>query len=270
MVPLHLFIHTVGFVLGLSIMFENVFNFRDAGGYRTKSGQSVRTGRLFRSGAFSAPTDNDLAQLSSLGLNLVVDLRGPAEQEQSPNRLPDCARPDTVSLPIWPKANNEVERALLAGNIREFADSGGCGEPDTPAAMRNFYRSFVRDHRNEWSRLLDMLCTSEAHPAVLHCAGGKDRTGVAIAIVLTALGVPRDAVMQDYLETNSAVDQWIGADHPNGLPKFFLSVMRADPSYLDAAFSEIEAAFGGFESYLMNHLHVSGRQRELLEAAYLE
>ncbi len=251
-------------------MFENVFNFRDAGGYRTEGGRTVRTGCLFRSGAFSSSTDNDLAQLSRLGLKLLVDLRGQSEHQQSPNRLPDHKRPDTLSLPIWPKASNEVERALLAGTIREFGDSGRYGEPDTPSAMRNFYRSFVRDHRSEWSRLLGMLCKSGAHPTVVHCAGGKDRTGVAIAIVLLALGVPRDTVMQDYLKTNLAVDQWISADHPNGLPQFFLSVMKAHPSYLDAALSEIDSEFGGFENYLMNQLHISKTQRQLLELAYLD
>lgn len=256
--------------MGSSATFENVFNFRDAGGYRTNNGHTVKLGCLFRSGAFSAPTDSDLAKLSDLGIKLLVDLRGQSEQVQSPNRLPDRGRPDMLSLPIWPKANNEVERALLAGTIRELGAGSPHGEPDTPNAMRNFYRSFIRDHRDEWSRLLRKLCEKDAQPAVLHCAGGKDRTGVAIAVVLLALGVPIDTIMQDYLQTNVAVDQWIAADHPKGLPPFFLSVMKADSSYLDAAFSEIDSEFGGFENYLVNGLHFSDTQREVLELAYLD
>ena len=250
-----------------SATFENVFNFRDAGGHRTVDGRSVKLGCLFRSGAFSAPTDGDLDQLSHLGVRLLIDLRGCSEQMQSPNRLPVKNRPVTLSVPIWPTAINETERALLAGTIRELGTSS---EPDTPGAMRNFYRSFIRDHRDELSRLLHKLCEKGTQPVVVHCAGGKDRTGVAIAVILLALGVPKDAVMQDYLQTNVAVDQWIAVDHPNGLPPFFLSVMKADRSYLDAAFSEVDAEFGGFENYLMNHLHFPKTQRELLKAAYLE
>lgn len=248
---------------------EGVFNFRDAGGCQTVSGQSVKRGCLFRSGQLSAATDSDLARLSDLNISLLFDLRGQAEQQALPNRLPEVSRPKTISLPIWPIATNAVERALLAGNIREFGASSKSGGLDTPSAMRNFYRSYIRDHQVVWSRMLQQLARHDSAPVLMHCAGGKDRTGVGVAIVLRALGVPDETIIEDYLLTNEAVDRWIAKDHPDGLPTFFLSVMRADPSYLHAALSCINEDYGSFESFLRAGLQFSSTQQDKLHDAFV-
>lgn len=255
--------------VGSIVSFENVFNFRDAGGYQTSSGRFVKSGCLFRSGAFSEPTSNDLSLFSDLGIKLVVDLRDQSEKIKKPNKLPTNGQSDSLSLPIWPNAKSDVERALLAGKIREFGDQQLSGEPDTPTAMSNFYRSFIRDYQPVWSQLLGKLCEANTQPVVLHCAGGKDRTGVAVSIVLRTLGVPMDTIIEDYLLTNRAVEKWIAEDHPNGLPSFFHSVMKADPMYLNAAFEQIYAEYGSFDDFLHSGLGFTDLQRAELSEAYL-
>lgn len=248
---------------------EGAVNFRDVGGYKTTSGHEVRWNVLFRSGALSSLTDDDLTMLSSLDIELLVDLRTQAEQEHAPNRLPPKKKPDVIHLPIWPVTTTEVESWVLAGRISEYRPQVNEGVPDTPSAMRNFYQSYVRDHRQQWSTLLHRLAEGTTRRALLHCAGGKDRTGVGMAILLRALGVPQETVIEDYLLTNLVVDQWILEDHPEGVPSFVRSVMAADPSYVEAAFAYIDRVFESFDNYLRDGLGFTDSQREMLCEVYL-
>jgi len=248
---------------------EGAINFRDVGGYKTTGGREVKWNVLFRSGALSRLTDDDLTMLSSLDIELLVDLRAQSEQEHAPNRLPPKKKPDVVNLPIWPVATTKVERWLLAGGISEYQPKDNEGVPDTPSAMRNFYQSYVRDHRWQWSTLLHRLAGGTTRRALLHCAGGKDRTGVGIAVLLRALGVPQETVIEDYLLTNLVIDRWILEDHPEGVPSFLRSVMAADQSYVEAAFAYIDMVFGSFDNYLREGLNFTDSKREMLCKAYL-
>lgn len=249
--------------------FDGAFNFRDAGGYKTESGQEVKRGVIFRSDALSGLTGQDLTRLASLRIGLLFDLRESSERERAPNRLPAAGRPDVINLPIWPVATTDVERAILEGSIREFSPTAGEDGPDTPCAMRNFYRSYVRDRQQQWAAMLQRLSTGSTMQILIHCAGGKDRTGVGIALLLRALGVSEQIVLEDYLLTNVAVDQWIAVNHPDGLPAYFHSVMVADLSYLKASFTYIDTEWGSLDEYLRKGLGLSDLQRMKLCASFL-
>ena len=124
--------------------------------------------------------------------------------------------------------------------------------------MTGLYRWFVTDPvaRERFAALLRLLADPDGVPLLFHCSAGKDRTGWAAALVLTALGVDRETVLADYLLTNErsavVVERVLEDFGSRGLmrePELLLPVFRADRGYLDAAFAEVEAGWAGFDAF---------------------
>jgi protein-tyrosine phosphatase len=124
--------------------------------------------------------------------------------------------------------------------------------------MTGLYRWFVTDPvaRERFAAVLRLLATPDAPPVLFHCTAGKDRTGWAAALVLTALGVDRATVVADYLLTNvrsgAIVDQIMAGFYRRGLmedPSLLLPMFRADQAYLEAAFEEVAAGWSSFEEF---------------------
>lgn len=179
-----------------SVTLEGVPNFRDLGGYRTTDGRVVRRGIVFRSGILAGATDADLATLEALGIRTVVDLRTQPEVDVfGTDRLPSKAR--AVSL-ACPSAGVDpiVETALRAGRFPYL--------PDLAVANRNH----IRDDAQLFGRLIGILAESANLPSIIHCLGGKDRTGVASAVLLAVLGVPWRTVREEYVRSN---EYYLGA-----------------------------------------------------------
>ena len=252
------------------IALQGAPNFRDLGGYRTTSGHTVRTGRVFRSGHLALLTDWDLDTLSRLGIKTVVDFRPRSEREMfGADRLPPDA--DYFELPIGdPAAAAAVGRAFERGDFTSLPDLGEAN------------RMLVRDHAAELGKLLDLAADVDRHPLVFHCIGGKDRTGLGAALLLTALGVPWATVTQDYLRSNErirgAVEDQIshlaGRRHPvlhdrknlDALRRFFV----LEASDLDAARDEAVRSAGSLDEYIRTELGLSDRRRRDLRNHLLE
>jgi protein-tyrosine phosphatase len=235
------------------LSFEGGCNFRDIGGYRTEDERSVRWGLVYRTGVLSYFTLNDREPLMELGVRAICDLRRAEERDREPTRWPDAA----AQALYW----QDGERMPT---IRAFA----ANRPDTAAgmfdAMVDLYRALPAWMGERIGGMFGCLANGQA-PLVVHCAAGKDRTGVAIAVLLRALGVSRTAVIEDYLLTNEVGDfeQFIrtrhaaqlglaDAQHPLlAMPEDVRRVLfSADAAFLDAALAEIDASPGGLEGYL--------------------
>lgn len=165
------------------IAFEGVSNFRDLGGYRTGVGSVVRWGMVFRADALHGLSPADLAVYDELGMRAVYDLRGDVEREERPNPFP--SRQLTV---LGRPADAPRPEALGAG--RSVAD----GE----AILRDLYVGLVDHAGKQIGALFTALGKDGGLPAVFHCHAGKDRTGIVAALLLEALGVERETVLDDY------------------------------------------------------------------------
>lgn len=237
-------------------------NFRDLGGYDAQDGRRVRSGLLYRSDQLHALSERDLMVLDRLGIRLVCDLRTAGERDQRPSRLPPRPELRTAHLPIQPTADSELARRLRDGELAGYRPAAGEPEPDTTAMMEGFYRSFIVDHQAQWCRLFDLLTGDESHPAVIHCAGGKDRTGVACALIHSALGVPRQTILEDYQLTNRIVGAWL-AELPDGDPPGFIErIVWARRRFLMAAFAAIDQAYGSMDGYLQDGLGMTDQRLE--------
>src|SRR3981081_3688829 len=212
---------------------EGGSNFRDLGGYRTAEGHLVGRGVGFRSAHFGHLTDQDRVALGRLGVRTIVDLRGVNEAAETPHRV-DGVECRIVGAHIEPGVGDRIRGAVAAGSAN-------------PHLMMQFlpdhYRDYPRRCAPGFRTLFATLSDGRHRPLVFHCTAGKDRTGFASALLLTLLGVPWDAVMEDYLRTN---ELWTG--HIGRYPELDIdtraAIIEARTPYLEAAFEAVRADYG--------------------------
>ena len=238
-------------------MLEGQSNFRDLGGYVTSDGSTVITGQVFRSGDFSALTDEDLQHLEKLGIRTVVDLRSELEATARPDRLPGAAR--YLALRVLPAVDiSTMEEMFRTGDFRDFP------------SWESIYRSGIRDHGSIFSALIRLVADPDNRPLVFHCATGKDRTGLGAALLLAILGVAWPDIENDYLLSNdrlgpfaeAMVDQvsrqmeQTGHELKDELRSHLEEMMLVDIAYLDAARDEMVKLDGSIGGYLSTTLGI--------------
>ena len=243
-------------------------NFRDFGGYRTSDGRQVKWGYLYRSGQLSNLSDQDVSMLAELQLDLVCDFRRLEEQQSDPSRLPQDPPPRIASLPIIPGSNSR---------FFEDAETDLGGRQAMFDFMVEINRDFAEEQANTYARMFQEILSVEDARFLVHCAAGKDRTGFAAAIVLLALGVPRDVVMRDYLLTSryfhparevERLRQKYQMEHMDA--ESVLPMLEVHEDYLAQALDTIEQNYPSIESYLEEALGVGPEALARLRARYLE
>lgn len=231
-------------------------NFRDLGGYAGTDGRRVRWRRLFRSDHLAELTAADTAALAALGLGSAVDFRGQQERAAMPYALPGVRQ---LALSIEPSVIQRMDAMAAAGRVRDAAMAAD--------AMRDLYVRLVDHAPGRFAALFTHLLETDA-PVVFHCTAGKDRTGVAAALLLRALGVQRDEVVHDFLLTRV---HYRRPERTNGtLPPEVLEVLwNVQEDFLEAAFDRIDAAHGGIDRYLHERIGLDAAAREALARKYL-
>ena len=247
------------------IPFDRILNFRDFGGYDTPSGPVAR-GRLYRSASLHDATEADIARLEAMDVRFLVDLRRPEERAFEPNRWPGEDRRSifndegagSVNLP--PHLVALLQSDLSPASVTAYMKSLYREIPFDPRLVK-LYRSWFEE-------------MGDGGAGVIHCAAGKDRTGIACALTLLALGVSEDEVFADYEFTNQAVD--IEARLPRIQERMEERLARkldaaslrpmlgVDADYLREAFDAIHARSGGVDAYLADVLGVGTGERAML------
>jgi protein-tyrosine phosphatase len=233
-------------------------NLRDLGGHRTTTGATVKWRTLYRSNELSRLSDESVRALAAIGIRTICDFRNEKERAAAPTRLPPGDALQTHLMPIGVKSQ-----------LGSVLSTSGVTESDVRQALQAIYRSFALDYAPAYQALFDRLIESHHYPLVFHCSAGKDRTGVAAALILTALGVPKDAVFEDYLLTN---DYWSAPAHilPGSSGEARKAALAAHPEYLMAAFDAIDQSYGSIDRYLVEAMGLTPQRRAQLEANLLE
>ena len=236
---------------------QGASNFRDLGGYPGHGGRPLRWGRLYRSDHLAGLDASDRDELAARGLARTLDFRGHAERAAAPYQLPGVTQ---HVLSIEPTVVQQMREVVGAGR-RLTADV-------VAELMCDLYRGLVQDQAERFSEFFDHLLHDDS-PLVFHCTAGKDRTGFAAALLLLALGVPRDLVMADYLLTNEVYrpPPLPASDTP---PEALAVLWSVQPSFLEAALRAIDLDHGGVERYLSQRLGLGDAARAVLVRRFLQ
>ena len=249
-------------------------NFRDLGGYQTADNKTVKRGLLFRSGAMSSLTRRDEAYLARFNFDTVMDLRSTDERDLYPD--------------YWAK-NAKLNYEFVDYSMMDLMKGTAAGKDPRQFRMDEMYRGMPLHMKPQLTLYFDNLIKGNA-PIVVHCSAGQDRTGIASALLLTALGVPREQIYKDYLlsmeyrrpliemgdvdlavaaKTNTFAAMMLQYKGKMDTTKGNPLVMPDNTPFLQYAFEAIDAQYGSVENYLDKEIGVSERDIKRLKKLYL-
>ena len=236
-------------------------NFRELGGYRTVDGRTVKWGLLYRSGQMHDLTPADYAYLQKLGIRTVCDFRDTRERTVEPSQWPAGRTPRILS----------DDYALDMSGLRLPGDPSTWTKSQVVAAMTATYPRLLDQFRGQYARMFAELLAGHA-PLAFHCTAGKDRTGVAAALLLSALGVPRTTIIEDYLLSNRHMAPMPA--QPTGFwaklsPEAARAFAGVDRRYIDAVFAVTDRHPGGTMGYLKDEMGLDAARIAKLRALYL-
>jgi protein-tyrosine phosphatase len=254
---------------GRKVHFEGSDNFRDLGGYATPEGKSTKWGILYRAGKLSELTEKDIEILTALKIKTIIDFRREDELDKEPDKLPNSNQIKHIHLPIISGINGLaiVEEVINTGN----ANMDIKGEE----LMLKANRYYVSKARKQYATLFKLLQRKRNLPLVFHCSAGKDRTGLAAALILHALNIPRETILEDYLESNEHRKEATKAKLnmiQNNLPakELILPLLEVKRDYLDSAYQEIDKLYGSVSNYLEKGLGTGPEELEMIKENLLE
>lgn len=225
---------------------RNCWNLRDLGGLTGAGGRKIRRGLIFRAAApFLSAPDATGPLFADLLLARVFDMRTDMERARHA-----VAALDLGDLSVW-RRDYSASSADLRGHL-----AAGRAD-DLREVMIHAYERLPMEQAPAIGAILSALAEGET-PILFHCAVGKDRTGVAAALLLSLLGVSREQIMQDYLRTNFSENRIRSSllNHPLLAldaavdPGTWTALSAADPHYLEAMFNALDANFAGVAGYL--------------------
>ncbi len=254
---------------------EGGSNFRDMGGYKTQDGKTIVRGMLFRSGSMASLTQADQEYLDSFGFKTIVDLRSKEEIELAPNYWAAASKLDyrTVDYSMM---------AMMEGLSKE--------ELKAMSDYSKSYPGILNTIKPQIKLYFDALIEGQA-PIAMNCSAGQDRTGMLSAVVLTALGVDRDIVIEDYLLSTDFRRPSVEYGHAdlkeaaktNAFARMMLEYAKKMPNpgkpnplvtedgvpFLLFALNHVEAKYGSVTNWLDQEIGVSAQELETIKSLYL-
>ena len=234
---------------------EGAVNVRDLGGLPTDGGGETVAGRLLRADNLQELSPSDIRRLvQDLGLTLVVDLRSSAELEsEGPAPLDTVASVRHTHHPVVPElgsATDAVAEALLLKQNQDrsrFPNDPTCGH----------YLGYLEDRPDQVVGAVRSIARDEG-AALVHCAAGKDRTGVVVALALTAAGVRPQAVVADYAATGERTEAILSRlrrspTYARDIDSLPAEAHRARPETMAAFLEQMDSRYGGVTYWLTEH-----------------
>ena len=258
-------------------------NFRDCGGYETIEGRRVKWGLLYRSDQLSNISERDVAFLKNMGLKTIVDYRSKSEASAAPNK--EIFGANTYSLDPNAKTaqlaagsiNDDVNKSILDLLKEHKFHPEKYGDPDEN--MYKQYKKFIYSDSSKkaYRELIKLILDEHNLPLVQHCRGGKDRTGIGVAIILLALGVREECVIYDYTLTNQyrvtknkkQMNLYKKYTKDERTLTLLSTLQQSKAIYMETAINEMKKTYGSIDSYLKDALGIDQDVKEKLKEIFL-
>ena len=252
------------------IPLQGVENFRDFGDYAAGEGR-LKTGVLFRAAHQAEATDQDLVVMAGLNLSTIVDLRRPNERQRDPSRRWEGFAAEVIDNDLGVTGEDPWHTFLRESDLSEASIRG---------YLVDYYRRapFNERHLDLFRRSFQALAPGRG-PVLIHCAAGKDRTGILAALTHHIAGVSDDDVIDDYLLTNDPgrferrgatfmdhIEQVTGRRPTEAAMR---AAMGVEADYLAAAIAEMKARHGSLDGYLEQAVGLDAATREAVWAHIL-
>jgi protein tyrosine/serine phosphatase len=216
------------------LFWDGCVNVRDLGGLPTEDGGITRFGAIVRADSIRHLSDAGWEALRAYGVERIVDLRWHDELAADPPRELDV---EVSHVPVFPDVGDPAWRAAEAGGDRGRE-----------------YAWLLETGAERFAQAVTAVAAGDGGAVVVHCAAGKDRTGLVVALVLRLAAVPHEAIVEDYVTSgrNLApfIEPWIddAADGAERERRTYLSL--TPPGAIEHAVREVERRHGSVETYL--------------------
>lgn len=267
------------FVANHTLPVAGIVNVRDLGGYTTPDGMMVKPRMLIRGASLATAEDSDLAVLSNLNVVKVIDFRSSFEKKGKGNRIISGAA--YIDLPIQPV--NKEEASSLTTKHKSF----NLSKLIMIAAFNDQAKIFAREMyplmvvrpecQQQFAAFLRKVVETTDGAVFFHCTQGKDRTGLAAAFLLSALGIDRETVIADFDKTNEVYARDVrkycrrvkffgGKEEEIAVVKSFIG---ANTDNFIRALDLINTEYGSIDVYLREVLDLTEADFRTLQERYL-
>jgi len=243
------------------VAMDQIFNFRDLGGYYNKEKKQSQWGKLYRSASLAMASRYDMDALSQLGIKTMIDFRPEKEN---------------ISYPVKYHAEQVFSFPLRGNNYNIFFDkilSGKMRKGDVLVYQQDVLSFILENNADYFIKMFDVLLEEDNYPVVFYCSLGKDRSAIATALVLAALEIDRETIIKDYLLSNNLIDCFSlvkNADKFNyQTQETIIALFSANKEVFDYAFKRVEKDYGSIPDYLEKELKLTKKKRDKLKEILL-
>jgi protein-tyrosine phosphatase len=227
------------------LVWDGLLNVRDLGGHPTGDGGETRFGSVVRADSVRQLSDGGWKALVDYGMKTVVDLRTSEELEADP---PAELPVEVLHIPFletdrsdWQDIEGELEAAVKAA-------------PDVATATRDVYLVFLEHYAQNVGAAIRAVANAPEGGVVIHCAGGKDRTGLVTAFLLYLAGVNTEEIARDYALSEERLrtrhEKWIAEAQSEEERERLTRMAQTPADSIKGVFAELERRYGSVEGYL--------------------
>lgn len=252
--------------------FENLYNFRDVGGFKNKDGCHVKTGILFRSDELSRLSQKDVESFHQINIKSICDLRTLQEQQSKVSRIQTGKEIQLLNVSIHDKSREFTHLEFFKFLVSKS------NTIDFEKIMKEMYGHMAFGCYKEINEVITFLSNQKNLPALIHCTGGKDRTGFISALIQLLVGVPYETVINEYLLSNQLIAKRMKKVETfiRWMSLFQMSSERIKPilevrrDYLEEVYNKIIGQYGDIENYLRLACKVPQSNLENLKQLLIE
>jgi protein-tyrosine phosphatase len=223
-----------------TLRWDGCVNVRDVGGLPTRRGSVTQSRALVRADSVRTLTDSGWGSLLAYGVRTIIDLRTPEECDRDPTRHVPL---EVVRVPIVGRPPDEIRAAREAGKLASSFE-----------AATAVYLDLLERERQSFADATTAFANAEEGTVVVHCAAGKDRTGLLVAMLLAVAGVPAASIVEDYRVSApniaAAYQGWIAAGETDTERELRRALIASPPEAMAGVLVHLDVAHGGAAGYL--------------------
>ena len=243
------------------IPLPQLYNFRDLGGYYNEEGKQTRWGKIYRSSSIAHASLQDMAYMNNLGIKTIIDFRNERESFDYPCRY---------------RTENSYNLPLRGSRISVFADkilSGQMMRNDVILRLQDAHSFLLENNPDYYIKLFDILLEESNYPLVFYCSLGKDRSGLAAALILLALDISKEQIISDFMLSNEAIDFYNlfpnAAFAPISIQETMTALYSANRETITYAFENIMKEYDTVDLFFEKEFNLTPKKRERLKELLL-